>query len=103
MIILIEYNLNCDIFRGNYDSKLNAFYGETNVTTVNSEIEAEKFKDKNCVIVEGKWVGGDYELYAYPIINGKIKKGMFGGQFIYTSDSRLPDSKPIRLMDRFET
>jgi hypothetical protein len=29
--------------------------------------------------------------------------GMFGGNFIYTSDSRFPNSYPIPVHDRFET
>lgn len=28
---------------------------------------------------------------------------MFGGQFIYSSDSRFPSDQPIHIHDRFET
>jgi hypothetical protein len=29
--------------------------------------------------------------------------GMFGGNFVYSSDSRFPHSGPIKVLDRFET
>lgn len=29
--------------------------------------------------------------------------GMFGGNFIYSSDSRFPSSQPIKIFDRFES
>ena len=40
---------------------------------------------------------------AAPIIDGKPKPGMFGGHFIFTSDSRFPYDCPIPVFDRFET
>ena len=39
---------------------------------------------------------------AVPIIDGKPKAGMFGGNFITTSDSRFPMTAPIPVFDRFE-
>jgi len=47
---------------------------------------------------------GEYYLHAVPV-NGDGKKvtgGMFGGNFIYTSDSRFPSVGPIPVHDRFE-
>lgn len=43
-------------------------------------------------------------LTAYPVDeNGNaIKSGMFGGCFIYSSDSRFPAKYPVPLHDRFE-
>jgi hypothetical protein len=34
--------------------------------------------------------------------NGEIG-GMFGGNFVYSSDSRFPSKQPIPVHDRFET
>jgi hypothetical protein len=31
-----------------------------------------------------------------------LQSGMFGGHFIYTSDSRFPSEQPIHVHDRFE-
>lgn len=40
---------------------------------------------------------------AVPVIDGKPKTGgMFGGNYISTSDSRMPVHGPIPLFDRFE-
>ncbi len=39
---------------------------------------------------------------AVPIIDGKPRSGMFGGNFITTSDSRWPMTGPIPVFDRFE-
>ena len=44
-----------------------------------------------------------HRVKAVPIIDGKPKAGMFGGNFIITSDSRFPYSSPIPVFDRFET
>jgi hypothetical protein len=40
---------------------------------------------------------------AYPIIDGEVKSnGMFGGNYVMTSDSRFPADYPIPIHDRFE-
>jgi hypothetical protein len=41
---------------------------------------------------------------AYPIIDGVMKQGMFGGNFLYCSDSRFNSLNryPIAIHDRFE-
>jgi len=48
---------------------------------------------------------GEY-IHAEPRMNGKningLDYGMFGGNFIYTSDSRFPSNYPIPVHDRFE-
>ena len=48
---------------------------------------------------------GDYEhIYAVPVelLDGGTGGWMFGGTFIYTSDSRFPVRHPIPLHDRVE-
>ena len=46
-------------------------------------------------------------IHAEPRVDGhKVNScdyGMFGGNFIYTSDSRFPSDYPIGVHDRFET
>ena len=73
------------------------------------------------VILEVRNIGGREYLSAYPIrlaMAGKredvagdglvkrasrpMSRGMFGGNFIYTSDSRFPNDYPIALHDRVE-
>jgi hypothetical protein len=105
-IVTVEYNINCSIYRdGDYDCILNYFVDVKRVTVVNSiDDYLNNFKGKSCIIIISKIVFGDVILYAYPVDeSGQIKKGMFGGNFVYTSDSRFPHDTPIRLMDRFET
>lgn len=50
---------------------------------------------------------GRVYIHAEPRVNGKELKGdgfgMFGGNFIYSSDSRFPNDYPIGVHDRFET
>ena len=43
-------------------------------------------------------------VHAEPVDKPEGKVGpMFGGNFIYTSDSRFPNDYPIPVHDRFET
>jgi len=43
-------------------------------------------------------------IYAAPLVQPKGMNGpMFGGNFIYTSDSRFPSKYPIPVHDRFES
>lgn len=39
---------------------------------------------------------------AVPLVEGEPTCGMFGGNFITTSDSRFPMTSPIPVFDRFE-
>jgi len=57
--------------------------------------------DSYLTIVPG-WAGR--KAMAIPVINGKPKAGMFGGHFIYSSDSRFGkfSDQPIHVHDRFE-
>lgn len=61
------------------------------------------------VVSEFECFGADWSsrhqivrVRAVPVIDGKPKGGMFGGNFITTSDSRFPISGPIPVFDRFE-
>jgi len=50
-----------------------------------------------------KNAGGISRVRAVPYVDGKPKLGgMFGGHFIWTSDSRFPYTAPIPVFDRFE-
>ena len=50
------------------------------------------------LIYREKW--GDF--IAAPLDYGKGRHYMFGGNFLYTSDSRFPVSHPIKIHDRLE-
>jgi len=67
---------------------------------VSGPFEAED--DKTVKLVKRNFPFGEY-LHVEPLIqpeNGKSP--MFGGNFIYTSDSRFPSKYPIPVHDRFE-
>lgn len=42
------------------------------------------------------------DFIAAPLEYGKGKHYMFGGNFLYTSDSRWPVSYPVKIFDRLE-
>ena len=47
--------------------------------------------------------GGATYLHAVPVVDGEPKTGgMFGGNYVATSDSRFPSDYPIPVHDRFE-
>ena len=72
------------------------YYGE-----VNTEVLDELEEDVLVLIKRNLW--GRNADYAVPY--SIIKEGvhsMFGGNFIYTSDSRFPDDRPIPVHDRVE-
>ena len=46
--------------------------------------------------------GSIHRVKAVPLVNGKPQGGMFGGHFLYTSDSRYPYENPVPVFDRFE-
>lgn len=53
------------------------------------------------VLLQRRIIGGKEYLSAIPLEN-KGLWNMFGGAFIYTSDSRFPNDYPIPLHDRIE-
>ena len=63
-----------------------------------------------CLWLVERTLWGEQHNYAAPLVHESGKCGpMFGGNFIYTSDSRLADamgtttSEPIKVHDRYET
>jgi len=73
------------------------------VVIVNSEGPFEATEDSPAVRITEKTVWGETYKYAVPVDTPEGKKGpMFGGNFIYSSDSRFPSDSPIRVHDRFE-
>lgn len=61
------------------------------------------------VIGEYECMGSDWasrhqivNVRVVPVIDGKPKSGMFGGNYLSTSDSRFPVIGPIPIFDRFE-
>ena len=60
------------------------------------------FPDDDLVLVERR-LFGKKAWYAVPIGAYKNnKQTMFGGNFVYTSDSRFPGSAPLPVHDRIE-
>ena len=65
-------------------------------------------KDENKLVhIVGRNIGGKIYYHAESLIKLKENVGkngpMFGGQFIYCSDSRFPLPYPIALHDRYES
>ena len=42
------------------------------------------------------------DFIAAPLDDGQGRHYMFGGNFLYTSDSRFPVSHPVKIFDRLE-
>jgi hypothetical protein len=76
-LILIGDGVNCQVFEGN---------------------------ENNTVKLLKKNVGGNDYIYAVPLLERPENSvgPMFGGNFIYCSDSRFPSKQPIPIHDRFE-
>jgi len=67
----------------------------------------EPSEDTPAVMLRKKSVFGKEYIYASPYHpedpNNDKTWYMFGGQFVYTSDSRMPTKHPLPLHDRTET
>lgn len=68
-----------------------------------------RLADEPAVIGEFECFGEDWtsrhrvvNVRAVPIIDGKPKGGMFGGNYLSTSDSRFPVIGAVPIFDRFE-
>ena len=60
--------------------------------------------ETNTIVVKTKIFSGKSYTYAEPAEQPKGMAGpMFGGNFAFTSDSRMPNHAPIPIHDRFET
>jgi hypothetical protein len=65
----------------------------------------EASEDCPAVKLVKRYIGGREYVHAEPVEWGRedVIKGIFGGTFIYSSDSRFPSDYPIPLHDRQET
>lgn len=60
--------------------------------------------ETNSVQLVKRFLSGRYYYHVEPLIKLEGMVGpMFGGNFIYTSDSRFPLDYPIPIHDRFES
>ncbi len=63
----------------------------------------EPSDDCPALVLKKKWAGTPKEyLYAVPAVVPENAWVTFGGNFIYTSDGRLPNRYPIPVHDRIE-
>ena len=99
--------LTANIYRSDYDSPTNKMYGKSNVTIIDKEVPGIFKPDESSPavrLIRRKFPFGsdEYEyIHAVPY-NQSDNAGMFGGTFIYSSDSRFPSKYPIPLHDRVE-
>lgn len=99
--------LRCDIYKSEYKCALNVIsYEKKQVTLVGEGIpeihEASEDAPAVLLIVENK-AGSKQTPRVKPIIDGGENLWfMFGGNFIYTHDSRFPFDHPIKLFDLYE-
>lgn len=93
--------LGCDLFGRCPRKWVNVAWNAEDLYKLPSNIGGADY-----VIKADKICGGLKTVRAFPVINGKIVKGMADGNFVYTSDSRFPAvadfSYPIPVMDRIE-
>ena len=69
----------------------------------NDDLDLEKLNDNDLVLTEFEYAG-EITLRAVPVSLIKGDKWyMFGGNFIYSSDSRFPSKSPIKIFDRVES
>lgn len=97
--------LSVNIYRSNYDSILNFFKDETSVMLLHENGPFE-LESKNIKIIDHP-AGQSFGKIAVPVDqNGQeilLGHRMFGGTFVYSSDSRFPEKYPVPLHDRFES
>jgi len=75
---------------------------EDRITLHYGEINKDEVNDNDLVLIE-RVLWGEQCNYAVPgSIYKSDKHSMFGGNFIYTSDSRFPSDAPIKVHDRVE-
>lgn len=96
--LALEYDLNPKGVRGGYLMVANVAW----LAKVAGIPEGYDGGAYECM--ESNWTNKHriVRVKAVPIIDGKPKAGMFGGNFITTSDSRFPMTAPIPVFDRFE-
>lgn len=100
---VLNGNKGYDCTNGGASSKQDSFI------LVDQDINApfEVKEDDIYLIVVRRNLSGRIYKHVEPRRNGeKIGSGvgpMFGGNFIYTSDSRFPNDYPLPIHDRFET
>ena len=67
-----------------------------------SDLNLDMIPDDELVLIE-RTIFGRESNYAIPASIAKSgRHSMFGGNFIYTSDSRFPNHAPLRVHDRIE-
>lgn len=92
-----------EIYRSDYDSKLNVMHGKKSVTVIDVAIDeifdAQENRPAVRIVRRNLW-GKEY-VHAEPVQRGPY---MFGGTYIATSDSRSKNISqyPIPLHDRVE-
>lgn len=93
------FNQDVDCTNGGISSKCDT------VTLVDIGVPLfEPSPESPAVRIVRRNLGGEVYLHAVPVEQPAGLVGpMFGGNFIYTSDSRFPSSYPIALHDRWET
>ena len=85
------------------DSTLNGISSKCDTMILIGEDIPELFEgdENNTLILVKRTLFGKEYLHAEPIKNNGFN-WMFGGNFIYTSDSRFPNKYPIAIHDRHE-
>lgn len=97
-----------DCTLGGISSQVDHIYAYYNEADLFEFPKLPEQMDEVALVIKADWILWDKKvLRAFVVKNGKIEKGgMFGGNFIYTSDSRFPTlgdfAQPIQIHDRFE-
>ena len=104
----INKGLPVNVFRTNYDCTANGISSNQNRLILIGENIVELFEankdNSNVVKLIKRKIGEKEYLHCEPISKRpeSCNGPMFGGNFIYTSDSRFPNDYPIAIHDRYE-
>lgn len=103
----IKKGLLVTVFKANYDCTANGISSKLDRLILIGDGVVELFggneDNSNVVKLVRRKIGNREYLHCEPLEKPIGKNGpMFGGNFIYTSDSRFPNDYPISIHDRFE-
>lgn len=104
--------LTVNVYRTHYDCTNNGISSRHNCFILCDETIPEIFEETEnnppLILIKRKLntvnsKDGKHYIHAVPLKNGKpATGGMFGGNFVYSSDGRFPGVGPIPIHDRFE-
>ena len=95
-----------EVYRGRFESTNNGISSRYHTLLLVGDGVPEIFEESDdhpTVKLMTRNVGGRVYKYVQPLMDENDKTWfMFGGNFVYTSDSRFPNTYPLSIHDRVE-